>query len=155
MKERTRFQEFVFSLMMSFVMAYAMEFYNHTLMVGGRIDYHLFGQVFKEVWWLTIIVYVIQTFWGIPMAKRMCRSVFNPAEEKPYVVTFAMGISTVLVMCPTMSLVACLLFKQAWGNFLPVYLVTVGINFPMAFFWQNFVAGPLVRKVYRLMFERS
>ena len=62
-----------------------------------------------------------------------------------------MSTLMVLTMCPLMSLVATLMFKDThhllinWGK-------TFLANLPMAFFWQLAVAGPLVRWLYRRLF---
>ncbi|MGT2636918.1 hypothetical protein ACVRWL_03775 [Streptococcus ratti] len=146
-------RDLVFSLCMSAIMAYTMECYNHILMLGGQYDYSLFWQVLKEAWWLPFLVFVIQMSVGGPLARKLAFSVINPREEKAYVTTIALSIATVLVMCPSMSFLACLIFKKAWGNFLPIYLKTVVLNFPMALCWQLFVAGPLVRKLNRILFK--
>lgn len=153
MQERSVFHEFVFSMLMSFTMAYAMEFYNNVIMLGGNFGYDLFWTVLKEAWWITLIVYVVQTYWGAPLARKIAFSVVDPQKDRPYVISIAMTACMVWVMCPTMSLVACLIFKQPWDNFLPVYLKTVGTNFPMALLWQLFFAGPLVKKIDRLLFK--
>ena len=58
----------------------------------------------------------------------------------------------ICIMCPIMSLVATLLFKEpsfgTWAH-------TFGCNLPMAFFWQLCFAGPLVRKIFALLFQEK
>ena len=54
---------------------------------------------------------------------------------------------TVLVMCPSMSLMATIIFSMILGGApvgqLPVIWVgTLIKNFPMAFFWNMFAAAP-------------
>ena len=56
---------------------------------------------------------------------------------------------TVCVMCPAMSLWATVLFQRPGIEFVPAWLQTVVCNFPMAFFWQIFFCGPLVRRLFR------
>ena len=52
-------------------------------------------------------------------------------------------------MCPMMSFVATLLFKDySESGFIGTWLQTTVMNFPMAFFWQIFFAGPFVRNVF-------
>ena len=50
-----------------------------------------------------------------------------------------------------MSLAATILFKNAGSEFIAVWLQTTVFNFPMAFFWQIFFCGPLVRRLFRLL----
>ena len=52
-----------------------------------------------------------------------------------------------------MSFIATILFKDAGINFIPVWLQTVALNFPMAFFWQMCYAGPFVRFIFKLVFS--
>lgn len=59
-------------------------------------------------------------------------------------------------MCPTMSFIATILFKDtAESGFVGVWFQTIVMNFPMAFFWQIFYAGPFVRLIHRVIFERN
>ena len=44
-----------------------------------------------------------------------------------------------------------MLFHRPGIEFIPVWLQTVVCNFPMAFFWQIFFCGPLVRKIFRTL----
>jgi len=64
---------------------------------------------------------------------------------------------TVAIMCPSMSMVASILFNvilahQAIYNLPAIWVGTVLKNFPMAFFWNMFAAAPfthwLFEKIY-------
>ena len=58
----------------------------------------------------------------------------------------------VCIMCPIMSLVATVLFKEpSFGT----WVHTFGCNFPMALCWQMFYCGPLARFLFRLIFRRG
>lgn len=58
----------------------------------------------------------------------------------------------VCIMCPVMSLVATVLFKEpSFGT----WVHTFGCNFPMALCWQMFYCGPLSRAIFRLLFRRG
>ena len=56
-------------------------------------------------------------------------------------------------MCPSMSLVASIIFKGALDNgvydFFVIWIHTIAINLPMAFIWQLAVCGPIVRIINR------
>lgn len=148
MKKKNIIDEIIFTAMMSITMAYAMELYNKVLLTG-EITYFLFLDVLKEIWWVSIIVFLVQTFFGGPIARKLAFSIVDPKVDRPFIITFAIGISTVMVMCPSMSLIATIMFKHPWGNLLPVWVRTIVLNFPMAFFFQNLYAGPLVRFLYK------
>ena len=63
---------------------------------------------------------------------------------------------TVCLMCPTMSFVATLLFKDyGQAGLLGTWLKVSALNFPMALAWQIFFGGPLVRWIFRLIFEKK
>ena len=47
------------------------------------------------------------------------------------------------------------LFKHAGKEVIAVWLQTTALNFPMAFFWQIFFAGPLVRTIFGMIFKEK
>ena len=57
------------------------------------------------------------------------------------------------IMCPIMSLIATMLFKDThtFGTFIQTW----GMNFPCAVLWQMFYCGPLVRLIFRLIFREK
>ena len=58
----------------------------------------------------------------------------------------------VCIMCPVMSLVATILFKEpSFGT----WVHTWGCNMPMALCWQLLYCGPLSRFIFRLLFRRG
>ena len=79
----------------------------------------------------------------------------DPRQDRPIFVILAISSITVCLMCPSMSLIATLLFKNAGSQLVAVWLQTTAMNFPMAFFWQIFFAGPLVRAVFGLFFREK
>ena len=61
----------------------------------------------------------------------------------------------VCIMCPTMSMIATLLFKNPGKEIVAVWLQTTAMNFPMALCWQIFFAGPLARLIFRTIFKNN
>lgn len=61
----------------------------------------------------------------------------------------------VCIMCPCMSLVATILFKNAGSNVIATWCQTTFMNFPVAFFWQIFYCGPFIRLIFRKMFPEK
>ena len=49
-----------------------------------------------------------------------------------------------------MSLIATVLFAHPGSQVVAVWLQKYILNFPMAFFWQTFIAGPLVRNAFNI-----
>ena len=60
-------------------------------------------------------------------------------------------------MCPLMSAVATILFKGGLfqAEFVAKWLQTTALNYPMATFTQLFIAGPLVRRIFRAIFSEK
>ena len=80
--------------------------------------------------------------------------VYNVAlpTDRPQFITYAISLMIVCIMCPVMSLVATLLFKEpSFGT----WVHTWGCNMPMALCWQMLYCGPLSRAIFRLLFRRS
>lgn len=149
---KTKFQEVVFTIMMVFVMVYAMICYNIALNIGGMSN-QVFLDAFHELVIMGPVAFILDFFLYGSLSKKMAFRIVNPAEDKPIMIILAISSITVCLMCPSMSLVATLLFKNAGTEFIAVWLQTTALNFPMAFFWQIFFAGPLVRKIFGAIFK--
>ena len=149
---KTKFQEVVFTIMMVFVMVYAMICYNIALNIGGMSN-HVFLDAFHELVIMGPIAFILDFFLYGSLSKKMAFRIVNPAEDKPIMIILAISSITVCLMCPSMSLAATLLFKNAGTEFIAVWLQTTALNFPMAFCWQIFFAGPLVRKIFGAIFK--
>lgn len=58
----------------------------------------------------------------------------------------------VCIMCPVMSLIATLLFKEpSFGT----WVQTFGCNLPIALLWQLLYCGPLCRLIFRVLFRKQ
>lgn len=151
---KTRVQEVVFSFLMAVTMVYAMELYNLALAEGGLVN-RMFFLAGQDLLPLSLCVIVLEKLLAGPCAKRLAFRIVIPGQDRPIVVILAISIFTVCLMCPFMSCVATILFKQAGKQFLAVWLQTTAQNFPMAFCWQIFFAGPGVRFLFRKIFARQ
>lgn len=149
---KTKFQEVVFTIMMVFVMVYAMICYNISLNIGGMAN-HVFLDAFHELVIMGPVAFILDFFLYGSLSKKLAFRIVNPAEDKLIMIILAISSITVCLMCPSMSLAATLLFKNAGTEFIAVWLQTTALNFPMAFFWQIFFAGPLVRKIFGAIFK--
>ena len=133
-------------------MVYAMICYNISLNIGGMAN-HVFLDAFHELVIMGPVAFILDFFLYGSLSKKMAFRIVNPAEDKPIMIILAISSITVCLMCPSMSLAATLLFKNAGTEFIAVWLQTTALNFPMAFFWQIFFAGPLVRKIFGAIFK--
>ncbi len=85
------------------------------------------------------------------LATKLAFTVVRPTD-RPQVITYAISTMIVCIMCPTMSLIATLLFKEpSFGT----WVQTWGLNMPMALIWQLLFSGPLTRVIFRALFRNQ
>lgn len=149
---KTKFQEVIFTILMVFVMVYAMICYNISLNIDGMAN-HVFLDAFHELVIMGPVAFILDFFLYGSLSKKLAFRIVNPAEDKPIMIILAISSITVCLMCPSMNLVATLLFKNPGKEVIAIWLQTTALNFPMAFFWQIFFAGPLVRKIFGAIFK--
>ena len=136
---KNKFQEVIFTIIMVFVMVYAMICYNIVLNTGTMTN-ETFLLAFHEL-----------TFMG-PIAF----GIVDMRRDNPFHLVLAISAVSVAFMCPCMSFAATVLIKHApVSQIIPTWLQTTAMNFPMAFFWQIFYAGPLVRFIFRKLFPEK
>ena len=139
---KTKLQEVVFTILMVFVMVYAMICYNIALNMGELVIMGPIG-------------FILDFFLYGSLSKKLAFRIVTPGVDKPIMLILAISSITVCLMCPTMSFFATLLFKSAGKEFIAVWFQTTALNFPMAFFWQIFFAGPLVRAIFGMIFKEK
>lgn len=158
---KTKLQGIVFGLLMSITMAYGMEVYNVALKEGGlaAITNRVFPAALLEAAYMWIFVFLFSNLWGNRLGHKLAAKICRP-QDNPFLHTLFISGCTVLIMCPTMSMVAAILFSVVLGggswSQLPAYWVaTVLKNFPMALLWNLFAAGPVTRLLFRRIFARQ
>lgn len=158
---KTKFQGIIFGLIMSVTMAYGMEVYNVALKEGGlsQMTNRVFGNALLETAYMWILVFLFSNLWGNRIGHRLAEKICTP-DDSPFFHTLILSSCTVLIMCPTMSAAAAVLFSVVLGGGswtqLPAYWVSTVIkNFPMAILWNLFAAGPLTRLLFRRIFNRQ
>ena len=148
---KTKFQNVIFTLLMAFVMVYAMICYNIALNRGGMTN-EVFLLAFHELLIMWPVAFVLEMFVVERLAKMLAFRLVTP-DDKPIFILLAISSMIVCLMCPMMSLVATLLFKNPGSEIIAVWFQTTVLNFPMALCWQIFFAGPLVRLIFRTIFR--
>ncbi len=151
---KTKFQEIIFTIMMVFVMVYAMICYNIALNTGG-MDNTVFLSAFHEFVIMAPIAFILDFFFVGHFAKKAAFRIVDPEKENPFHLVVVISVVSVAWMCPLMSLAATILFKEAGSQFIAVWLQTAALNFPVAFFWQMLYAGPFVRFLFRQIFREK
>lgn len=144
-------QEILFTILMVFVMVYAMICYNIALALGG-LNNSVFLLAFRELPVMGPVAFLIDFFIVGPVAKKITFSRFDVRTTNPVFIILSISICSVWLMCPLMSLAATILFKGGFQKELvSIWLQTTAFNYPMAAFWQLLVAGPFVRALFGLL----
>ena len=163
---KTREEKIVFGILMSVTMAIGMEVYNvaikmgYNAMPGGlsNMTNQVFPDALVEAAYMWIFVFLFSNLWGNRLGHALAARIIRPEQDNPFFITLMISSCTVLVMCPTMSMVAAILFNVILaGNpvsQLPaIWVGTVIKNFPMALLWNLFAAGPFSRLVHGKIFR--
>ena len=148
---KNKFQDVVFTAIMATVMVYGMIVYNVALNMGG-VSGETFLAAFHEMPIMVPIAFVLEFFVVGKIARGLAFQVMIP-QDRPQVITYAISICICCIMCPIMSLIATLLFKETktFGTFIQTW----AMNFPMALLYQLFYCGPLVRLIFRTIFREK
>lgn len=161
---KTKFQGFIFGIIMSYAMTYGMEVYNITLKEGANLTISSLNSIFlealKEMTYMGLLVILFSNLWGTRIGAIIASKYCNPERDNPYICRLLRQAGTVIVMCPTMSLVGSILFNIILANVplsqLPViWIKTTLKNFPMAFFWSMFVAAPFTHWTFGKIFQNE
>lgn len=152
---KNKTQRFIFGAIMSYTMAIGMEIYNNAIKAGihlqpggfTNLTYGVVGDALTEALFMGLLVMGVSELWGNRLGGKLAARVCDPARDNAFFCRLMRQGCTVLVMCPSMSLLATILFSCILGGApvaeLPVkWLGTVLKNFPMAFFWNMFAAAP-------------
>ena len=147
---KNKFQDVVLTAIMATIMVYGMVVYNVALATGG-LTAESFLLALYELPIMVPIAFVLEFFAVGKIAKKLAFTVMRPTD-RPQFITYAISLMIVCIMCPIMSLVATVLFKEpSFGT----WVHTFGCNFPMALCWQMFYCGPLARFLFRHIFRRG
>ena len=147
---KTKLQNVIFTIIMAIIMVYGMIVYNVALNTGG-VSNATFLLALHELPIMAPIAFILEFFVVERLATRLAFTFMRPTD-RPQFITYAISTMIVCIMCPTMSLIATLLFKEhSFGT----WVRTFGCNMPMALIWQLLYCGPLVRLIFRTLFRRQ
>ena len=146
--QKSKLQSLIFTIVMAFFMVYGMICYNIALNIGGMIN-QVFVMAFHELVIMWQIAIILELFIVEKLSLKLTlRCVDQNVSKLSF--TIVMCSMIVCLMCPMMSFVATLLFKNAGKEIIAVWLQTTVFNFPMALAWQIFFVGPLVRNMFKM-----
>ena len=147
---KNKFQDVVFTIIMATFMVYGMVVYNVAI-ATGEVKGYTFLAALKELYIMVPIAFVLEFFIVGRIATKLAFTVVKPTD-KPQLITYAISICICCIMCPVMSLIATIAFKDfSFGE----YIKTFALNLPCALLWQLLYCGPLVRLIFRLIFREK
>jgi len=147
---KTLLEKVVFTLVMATIMVYGMIVYNVALNTGGVAN-AAFLMALHEMPIMVPVACILEFFVVEKLATALAFTFMRPTD-RPQFITYAISLMIVAIMCPVMSLVATVLFKEpSFG----MWMHTWGCNMPMALCWQMLYCGPLSRFIFRLVFRRG
>ena len=165
---KNKIQGFIFGIIMSYAMAYGMEIYNVAIKLGvnltaggvSNMTNLIFWEALKEASYMGLLVLLFSNLWGNRIGASFASKHCDPSKDSPYICQLLRQAGTVAVMCPTMSLVASILFNIILGGTplsqLPaIWVGTFFKNFPMAFFWNMFAAAPFTHWLFKKIFHQA
>ncbi|CVI70019.1 MAG TPA: DUF2798 domain-containing protein [Candidatus Anaerobutyricum stercoris] len=165
---RNKLQGIVFGIIMSYAMAYGMEVYNIAIKEGvnltaggfSNMTNLIFWDALKEASYMGILVFVFSNLWGNRIGASFAAKHSNPEKDNPYICQLLRQAGTVAIMCPTMSLVASILFNVILAGAPVTQLPAIWVgtflkNFPMAFFWNMFAAAPFTHWLFGKIFREA
>ena len=152
---KTKFQDFIFTIIMVIVMVYAMVCYNISINIGGMSN-KVFIMALGELPIMGAIAFLLEFLLIGHITKKIAFNMVNRKETKPILMIIIISSLTVCFMCPLMSFFATVLFNYSGiENLLANWLEITVKNFPMALCWQIFYAGPFVRFIFRKIFKEN
>jgi hypothetical protein len=150
---KTKFQDFIYTIIMVIIMVYGMICYNVAINTGGMSN-QVFIMSLGELPIMGTIAFLLEFFFIGNLSKKIAFKLVNPKEDKPILITLVISAIIVCIMCPVMSFFGSILFNfNGIENIISKWLQTWVINFPMALCFQIFYAGPLVRFIFRKIFK--
>ncbi len=140
---KNKLSDVIFTLVMATCMVYGMVVYNVALNTGG-IATSTFVAALHELPIMVPIAFILEFFIVGKLARMIAFSFMRPTD-RPFFITVAISTSICCIMCPTMSLVATILFKD--NSSFGTWVQTWGMNFPVALLYQLCYCGPFVRLI--------
>ena len=148
---KTKFQNVVFTAIMAICMVYGMIVYNVALNTGG-VHAETFVLALHELYIMAPVAFVLEFFVVDGLAHKLAFTFMRP-DDRPQFISYAISFCICCVMCPVMSLIATVLFKEQPS--FAVWVQTWGMNLPCALLWQLCYCGPFVRLIFRTFFRQK
>ena len=177
---RNQFQRFIFALLSVIFTVHGYVFYSLYVINGSTLmeinnagsvlaaihaqgGVYMFGR-FLPIWAVVLtefcLALLLENVMGSPCSFKLAAKNFDPRQTHPVIFESAIICATVGLMCPSMSLIAALLYYPYYSGFhiltfLANWVKLVCFNFPFAFFSQLFFIQPLVRTLFKVLFRKD
>lgn len=149
---KTRTESIIFTAITAWIMVYIMTLYN-TVLASGTFVNETFLIALKGMWIEFIIIFLCAYFISSRVAKYFAFRVVQP-KDRPIAIIFAIQIFTVVSQVALASILGVYHGYGFTAQFIPNYLQTYCQNFLMALPVQLFIAGPVARCLFRLLFRK-
>ena len=149
---KTKFESVIFTAVTAWIMVYVMTLYNTVLATGTFVN-ATFLIALKGMWLEFVIIFLCAYFISSHVAKHFAFRVVKPGD-RPIAVIFAIQTFTVFSQVALASILGVWHGYGFTSQFIPNYLATYCRNFIMALPVQLFLAGPIARALFRLLFRR-
>ena len=127
-------------------MVYVMICYNISLNIGGMSN-EVFLMAFGEMKIMWPVAFLLEFFIVDKLAHALAFRIVTP-NDRPIVITLAISAMIICIMCPVMSLIATVLFKNAGSNIICHMVSDHIFQFPS----RIFLADVLLRTMYSFYF---
>ncbi len=150
----TKFQSFIFTLIMVFCMVFSMTTYTIALNMGD-LTYQVFSLAIREMWVEYVVVFLLIFFVVSPSALKLARIHFTPGQDKPIFMMVSIQCATVCLIVPMITLFATFYHNGFEANWFCQWIRLAASCFPVALCLQVFFIGPFVRMVFRHIFHKQ
>lgn len=107
---KTKFQDFVYTIIMVVIMVYAMVCYNVSINIGGMSN-KIFLIAQKELPIMVPIAFILEFFVVGKLSKKITFKLLDPKKDNQVLITILISSIIVAIMCPLMSFIGSLLFN--------------------------------------------
>ncbi len=150
---KTKFESVIFTAVTAWIMVCIMTLYNTVLATDTFVN-ETFLIALKGMWLEFVIIFLCAYFISSPVAKHFAFCVVKPGD-RPIAIILATQTFTVVSQVALASIMGVWHGYGFTSQFIPNYLATYCRNFIMALPVQLFIAGPITRKLFRLVFRRE
>ncbi len=150
---KTKVESLIFTAVTAWIMVYIMTLYN-TALANGTFVNETFLMALKGMWLEFVIIFLCAYFISSPVARHFTFCVVKPGD-RPIAIILAIQTFTVVSQVALASILGVWHGYGFTSQFVPNYLMTYCRNFIMALPVQLFIAGPIARKLFRLVFRRE